>query len=129
MSNKNVSDFSSVTALSDSPEPTQPKNALLRLGSGVLSFIVGVSIFFILKLVVMVPLNIAAMSAKNEAEQGVFEGVGSLAMVFLVYLAYKLTKKINAKEIRKVRITARIAVIAGGFVSMLLTTVVLVAFK
>ena len=94
-----------------------------RFGMGIVSFIVGLSAFFIFKLVFMIPLNLVAMQTTDESSYDLFKSIGAILVVLAIYLAVKYTKKLNSNGTRKSRNIKRAITIVAGLISMLLTTV------
>lgn len=99
---------------------TKDINIFTRFGYGVVSFFVGLSAFFVFKLLFMIPLNLMATPENLDS----IKGIGALLIFLAIYLAVKYTKKLNKSGNRKSRIKKRIATIVAGFISMIITTIV-----
>ena len=88
-----------------SEEFVEPKkNLLVSFGFGVISFIVGLSAFFIIKVIFMIPINIMTTAENIDT----MKSVGSLSLLFCVYLSVKYTKTLNVVGTRKIRNIVRI---------------------
>jgi len=99
---------------------TKPEdNIFIKFGNGVISFIVGLSAFSIIKLVFMLPINF--MVTPENAE--LMESVGALLLILAIYLAVKFTKNLNRTGTRKSRNIKRILTIVIGITCMIITTV------
>lgn len=94
-------------------------NMFIRFGGGVISFIVGLSAFSIIKLVFMLPINF--MTTPENAE--LMKSVGAILLILAIYLAVKFTKNLNRTGTRKSRNIKRIITVALGVVCMIITTV------
>ena len=103
----------------------EQKNIFFRFGSGVISFVVGLSAFFIIKLAFMISLNL--LITKDNVEK--MEGVGALLIIFSIYLAVKYTKNLNKNKSKKTRIVKRVITIVIGFICMVITTTVITMSK
>lgn len=100
-------------------------NIFVRFGYGVISFIVGLSAFSIIKLVFMLPINF--MVTPGNAE--LMESVGAILLILAIYLAVKYTKNLNRTGTRKSRNIKRIITVVLGAVCMIITTVFLAFAK
>ena len=67
---------------------------IIRLANGVVSFIVGLSAFFVIKLILMIPTNTYIAYELTEQNRGLAESAGSVVVVFSIYLSIKFTKKL-----------------------------------
>jgi hypothetical protein len=94
-------------------------NVFIKFGNGVISFIVGLSAFSIIKLVFMLPINF--MVTPENAE--LMESVGALLLILAIYLAVKFTKNLNRSGTRKSRNIKRTLTVVIGMACMLITTV------
>lgn len=94
-------------------------NIFIRFGYGVISFIVGLSAFSVIKLVFMLPINF--MATPENAE--LMKSVGAILLILAIYLAVKFTKKLNRSGTRKSRNIKRIITIVLGIACMIITTV------
>lgn len=101
-------------------EDTEDINIFIKFGYGVVSFFVGLSAFFVFKLLFMIPLNLMATPENLDS----IKGIGALLIFLAIYLAVKYTKKLNKSGTRKSRIKKRVATIIAGFISMIITTIV-----
>jgi len=89
------------------------------------SFIVGLSAFFIFKLLLMIPLNLSLVLFANNMDESQISGLGGLFLVVTIYFAVKYTKRLNKNASRKSRNIKRVLTIVVGFFSMLISTVIL----
>lgn len=94
---------------------------LIRFGNGVISFIVGLSAFYVIKLIFMIPINMMATPESID----LMKGVGAWLTILAIYLAVKYTKKLNRSGARKTRNIKRIVTIVFGAISMFVTTMFL----
>lgn len=99
---------------------TEDINIFIKFGYGVVSFFVGLSAFFVFKLLFMIPLNLMATPENLDS----IKGIGALLIFLAIYLAVKYTKKLNKSGNRRSRIKKRVATIIAGFISMIITTIV-----
>lgn len=67
---------------------------IIRLANGVVSFIVGLSAFFVIKLILMIPTNTYIAYELTEQNRGLAESAGAVVVVFSIYLSIKFTKKL-----------------------------------
>jgi uncharacterized membrane protein YidH (DUF202 family) len=111
--------------MSDELATKTEDNVFIRFGYGVISFIVGLSAFYIIKLVFMVPINF--MATPENAE--LMESVGAILLILAVYQAVKFTKNLNRTGTRKSRNIKRIITVILGVVCMIITTVLLALAK
>lgn len=103
------------------PDPQSPRDGIIKkIIHAALSLIVGISTFFILKLIFMIPLNLAVNPRHAES-------LGAILVIVSVYLAIKFTKFVNRKT--KERTKWRIATIAAGFLSMIASNLILIISK
>jgi len=100
-------------------------NILIRFGYGVISFIVGLSAFYVIKLIFMIPINL--MSTPENIDT--MKGIGGLLLILAIYLAVKYTKKLNRSGTRKSRNIKRIVTIILGVICMFSTTMFFVMTK
>lgn len=100
-------------------------NMFIRFGYGVISFVVGLSAFSIIKLAFMLPINF--MATPESAE--LMEGVGAISLILAIYLAVKFTKNLNRTGTRKSRNIKRIITVVLGVVCMIIATVFLEVAK
>lgn len=96
-------------------------NIIIRFGNGLISFIVGLSAFSIIKLIFMVPVNLMTTTENIET----MKGVGGLLLILAIYLAVKFTKSLNSGGTKKSRNIKRIITIVAGIISMVLATVII----
>jgi hypothetical protein len=99
---------------------------IIRLANGVVLFIVGLSAFFVIKLILMIPTNIYIAYELTDQSRVLAESTGAVVVVFSIYLSIKFTKKINRSDTRKNRNILRIVTVILGFICMFLTTAFLV---
>ena len=113
------------TEKSQKPTPTKmdkPQVGLIiRVARWITSAIVGISSFFVIKLLFMAPINI--MMTPESAD--LLNGIGALLVLFSIYLATRLTKHINSIGPKKSRVIWRVATIILGFFAMLLSNILL----
>jgi len=96
-------------------------NIFTRFGLGVISFIVGLSAFSIMKLLFILPINFI-VTLENK---GLMESVSAILIIVAIYLAVKFTKKLNRTGTRKSRNIKRIITVVIGIPCMLITTFLL----
>ena len=100
-------------------------NILIKVIHSVMSFVVGISAFFIIKLFFMIPINIVTTTDNLRT----MEGLGSILILFSIYLSYKYTKYINGNGTLKSRIVKRVITILLGLLCMIISTAVLIFMK
>lgn len=94
-------------------------NIFIRFGYSIVSFFVGLSVFFVFKLLFMIPLNLIATPENLD----VIRGISALLLFLAIYLAVKYTKKLNNNGTRKSRIKKRVITLIAGFISMIVSTI------
>ena len=93
-------------------------NIFIRFGNGLISFIVGLSAFSVIKLVFMLPISFMVTPENTK----LMESVGALLLILAIYLAVKFTKNLNRNGTRKSRNIKRTVTVVIGIVCMLITT-------
>jgi len=117
-------------------------NILIRFGNGIISFVVGVSAFFVIKLVLMIPFNIIVAQQNIERNPGnmleewrldEFETnvtiMGFVVILACIYFSTKYSQKLNRVETRKTRNIMRAITIAFGLVCMIISSFAIQLFK
>lgn len=97
------------------------KSVVSRIWHSVVSFIIGLSAFFIFKLLVMIPLNLFTTVRNRD----LMEGVGALLFIFCIYLAIKYTKYLNTQQSTKGLVIKKVITVVVGIFAMIFSTVIL----
>jgi len=100
-------------------------NILIKIFHSIMSFIVGVSAFFIIKLCFMIPINLVTTADNLSA----MEALGSVLLLFSIYLSYKYTKYINGSGTLTSRNIKRVITVLLGLFSMVMSTALLVVMR
>jgi len=101
--------------ISNEKTESSNNNLLIRVGNGIVSFIVGLSALAVIKLVFMLPLNLMLTPENADTMQT----IGFLLIIVAIYLAVKFTKNLNRSGTRKSRNIKRTITIVLGFVCMI----------
>jgi len=86
-----------------------------RIGNKLISFIVGIFAFTIIK--VIFSLCLMLLVNQNVISVDTYEAISFLFILISIYLAVKVVEAVNGMERLKVRIIFRIAIIIIGFIS------------
>jgi len=96
----------------------EQSNIFFQFGSRVISFIVGLSAFYTIKLVFLIPFNL--MITPDNIEK--MKDYGVFLIILSIYLAVNYTKKLNKNKNKKSRIIRRVMTIIIGFICMVVST-------
>ncbi|RJG37760.1 hypothetical protein [Motilimonas pumila] len=98
------------------------------------SFFTGLAIFSIIKLICMIPLNYYAIDyiskqpeALKDAATRDIQGLGSAISLILIYVSYKITKKIRLIENINKRRLLRISIFIAGIICLTLSSFILIS--
>jgi hypothetical protein len=103
-------------------------NVFIKFGYGIVSFIVGLSAFFVFKLIAMILMILTILITTRPTPENLtlMKGIDVLFFFLTAYLAIKYTKKLNKSGVRKSRIIKRIATVIVGCISAIAIIVVVI---
>lgn len=98
------------------------RDLLVKVGESSVSLIVGLSAFFTIKLILMIPFNLIVKSEHGNS-------ISSLEfplLILCIWLAARYTKNLNSNGTFKSRNIKRIVTVIVGFLCSIMSTVLLV---